>query len=142
MGLCDAVLIKDNHLALAADQGITAADAVRRARDSVRHAVPGYDPVRFIIEIEIDALDQLDGVLSAGPDIVLLDNMTPAQLRSAVARRDAVAPQVELEASGDVTLQNVYETALTGVNRISVGALTHSAKSLGIGLDWLDSSDR
>jgi nicotinate-nucleotide pyrophosphorylase (carboxylating) len=141
-GLFDAVLIKDNHLALAAAQGITPADAVRRARESVRRAVPGYDPDRFIVEVEIDTLDQLDGALSAGPDIVLLDNMTPAQLRQAVARRDAIAPHVELEASGDVTLQTVRETALAGVNRISVGALTHSARSLGLGLDWLPPANR
>jgi nicotinate-nucleotide pyrophosphorylase (carboxylating) len=141
-GLFDAVLIKDNHLALAAAQGVAPSEAVRRARESVRGTVPGYNADRFIVEVEIDTLDQLDGVLSAGPDIVLLDNMTPAQLREAVARRDAVAPHVELEASGNVTLQNVRETALTGVNRISVGAITHSARSLGVGLDWLDSSDR
>ncbi len=141
-GLFDAVLIKDNHLALASAEGLSPADAVRRARESARRSVPGYDPDHFIIEVEIDKLAQLDDVLAAGPDIVLLDNMSPAELRTAVARRNATAPQVELESSGDVTLQTVGERALTGVDRISVGALTHSARSLGLGLDWLPSSDR
>lgn len=141
-GLFDAVLIKDNHLALAAADGMSPAEAVRRARQSVRQSVPGYDPERFIIEVEVDSREQLNDVLSAGPDIVLLDNMTPARLHEAVARRDTIAPDVELEASGDVTLENVRAAAQSGVDRISVGALTHSARSLGLGLDWLSSSDR
>ena len=70
-------------------------------------------------------------------DIVLLDNMTPDQLRAAVARRDAVAPGVLLEASGGVNLTTVRDIAATGVDRISVGALTHSAPALDIGLDYL-----
>ncbi len=141
-GLFDAVLIKDNHLALAAAGGLSPADAVRRARESVQRVAPDCDPQRLIIEVEVDTPAQLDDVLSAGPDIVLLDNMSPSELRTAVARRDAVAPQVELEASGDVTLASVRERALTGVDRISVGALTHSARSLGLGLDWVPASER
>ena len=71
------------------------------------------------------------------PDIVLLDNMTGAELREAVARRDARNPAVELEASGGVNIETVREIAETGVDRISVGALTHSAPCLDLGLDWL-----
>jgi nicotinate-nucleotide pyrophosphorylase (carboxylating) len=86
--------------------------------------------------VEIDHLDQLDELLTAGPDIVLLDNMTPEEMRSAVARRDELAPCVELEASGGVDLSTVAAIARAGVERISVGALTHSALWLDIGLDW------
>ena len=91
----------------------------------------------MLVEVEIDSLDQLDAVLAAGPDIVLLDNMTPDKLQAAVARRNELAPNIELEASGGVSLETVREIAHTGVERISVGGLTHSARSLDIGLDWL-----
>ena len=90
----------------------------------------------MLVEVEVDTLDQLEIVLPARPDIVLLDNMTPAQLRESVARRDAVDPAIELEASGGVSLATVREIAATGVDRISVGALTHSAAALDFGLDW------
>jgi nicotinate-nucleotide pyrophosphorylase (carboxylating) len=140
-GLCDAMLIKDNHLALASEAQLSPADAVRRARDFVNRMTPehfpGFDAGRMLIEVEIDRLDVLDDVLAAGPDIVLLDNLRPELLRAAVARRDAVAPEIELEASGGVSLDNVRDIALSGVERISVGALTHSAKSLDVALDWL-----
>ena len=88
------------------------------------------------MQIEVDTLDQLAAVLTAEPDIVLLDNMSVDELRQAVATRDATAPQVQLEASGGVNLQPLRKIAETGVERISVGALTHSARSLDIGLDW------
>jgi nicotinate-nucleotide pyrophosphorylase (carboxylating) len=91
----------------------------------------------MIVEIEVDSLEQLEEVLPAGPDIVLLDNMAPPELRAAVARRDAVGPGVELEASGGVHLQTVRAIAESGVERISVGGLTHSADSLDIALDWI-----
>jgi nicotinate-nucleotide pyrophosphorylase (carboxylating) len=139
-GLFDAILIKDNHLALAADTNITPADAVRRAREFVRQmppqSFPNFDPEKFIIEIEVDRLEQLEDVLAARPDIVLLDNMSREQLRAAATRRNAVAPQIELEASGGVTLDTVREIAATGIDRISVGALTHAARSLDVALDW------
>jgi nicotinate-nucleotide pyrophosphorylase (carboxylating) len=93
----------------------------------------------MIVEIEVDTLEQLDEVLPAGPDIVLLDNMAPDDLRTAVARRDAVNPEVQLESSGGVTLETVRGIAESGVDRISVGALTHSAGSLDIALDWIAS---
>jgi nicotinate-nucleotide pyrophosphorylase (carboxylating) len=139
-GLFDAVLVKDNHLALAAGGGLTPADAVRRARDFLEQTATQRTGEPLLLEVEIDRLDQLDDVLHAAPDIVLLDNMPPATLREAVTRRNAIAPEVQLEASGGVTPETVREIALTGVERISVGALTHSAASLDIGLDWLPAS--
>jgi nicotinate-nucleotide pyrophosphorylase (carboxylating) len=139
-GLFDAMLIKDNHLALAADSNLTPAGAVCRAREFLRQMTPesfsSFDAENFIVEIEIDRLEQLDDVLAAGPDIVLLDNMSPEQIQAAVARRDAVAPHIQLEASGGVSLDTVRTIAATGVDRISVGALTHAARSLDIALDW------
>jgi nicotinate-nucleotide pyrophosphorylase (carboxylating) len=135
-GLFDAVLVKDNHLALAAGENVTPADAVRRARDFLEQTNAQRDGGELLIEVEVDSLDQLANVLPAGPDIVLLDNMSPATLREAVRRRDALAPAVELEASGGVTLQTIRGIAETGVERISVGALTHSAPALDLGLDW------
>jgi nicotinate-nucleotide pyrophosphorylase (carboxylating) len=133
-GLFDAVLIKDNHLALA---GVSPGQAVRRARDFLKDTLKADEHAEpMIVEIEVDTLEQLDDALPALPDIVLLDNMSLEQLREAVARRDAVAPSVQLEASGGVSLKTVRGIAETGVDRISVGALTHSAVSLDVGLDW------
>jgi len=148
-GLFEAVLIKDNHLALGRGISVkspargerparyTPAEAVVRARRFVEQCAA--EPARpgMIVEIEVDTLSQLDEVLPAGPDIVLLDNMSPAELREAVARRDARNPSVQLEASGGVTLETVGKIAAAGVERISVGALTHSAVCLDVGLDWL-----
>ena len=137
-GLFEAVLIKDNHLALGCQEAeFSPAQAVGRARQYVRDHGSGQDGSDVIIEIEVDTLGQLDDVLPAGPDIVLLDNMGPAELREAVARRDGAAPAVELEASGGVNLDTVRQLAAAGVDRISVGALTHSAESLDLGLDWM-----
>jgi nicotinate-nucleotide pyrophosphorylase (carboxylating) len=133
-GLFDAVLIKDNHLAL---MQLRPGEAVRRARDFLRSVL--RDPAQaeaMIVEVEVDTLEQLDDALPAGPDIILLDNMSPSQLREAAVRRDAVAPDVELEASGGVHLRSVREIAETGIDRISVGALTHSAVALDVALDW------
>jgi nicotinate-nucleotide pyrophosphorylase (carboxylating) len=109
---------------------------VRQAREWIRKHMPEPDRSRMIVEIEVDTLAQLDEVLPAGPDIVLLDNMTLGDLRAAVARRDAVNPEVQLEASGGVNLGTIRAIAESGVDRISVGAITHSAGSLDIGLDW------
>ena len=136
-GLDEAVLIKDNHLALGAQsldraKRFSPAEAVVRAR---RFAEQRGDP-GMVIEVEVDTLEQLDAVLPARPDIVLLDNMSPAQLREAVARRNAFDPAIELEASGGVNLATVRAIAESGVDRISVGALTHSAVALDFGLDW------
>jgi nicotinate-nucleotide pyrophosphorylase (carboxylating) len=129
MGLCDGVLIKDNHLAALGGGADAVARAVRLARERYGTTVP--------LEVEVDTLGQLDVALAAGPDIVLLDNMTPDRLREAVRRRGAAAPGVALEASGGVTLDTLRAIAESGVDRVSVGALTHSARALDIGLDYL-----
>lgn len=136
-GLFDAILIKDNHLALAAEKNLSPAGAVQAARNFLAQLDAQHATKDMLIEVEIDTLDQLDAVLAASPDVVLLDNMSTEKLQAAVARRNELAPQVELEASGGVSLETVREIALTGVERISVGALTHSASSLDLGLDWL-----
>ncbi|HTN03300.1 MAG TPA: carboxylating nicotinate-nucleotide diphosphorylase [Planctomycetaceae bacterium] len=127
MGLYDGVLIKDNHLA-AWTEGRTIAEAVETARRR--------SPTGIGIEIEVDTLDQLADALCGRPEIVLLDNMSPAQLRAAVKLRDAQAPGVLLEASGGITLETVAEIARTGVERISIGGLTHSAPALDLAFDW------
>ncbi|MCH8922956.1 MAG: carboxylating nicotinate-nucleotide diphosphorylase [Planctomycetes bacterium] len=144
-GLFDAVLIKDNHLALGAaagsDGAFSPAEAVSRAREFLAESAAASAsemPSQMIVEIEVDTLAQLDEVLLVGPDIVLLDNMSCEQLTEAVARRDAAAANVQLEASGGVNLRAVGKLARTGVDRISVGALTHSPRCLDVGLDWLD----
>lgn len=134
VGLYDAVLIKDNHIAhVSGAPGSTLSETVARAAREARERFP---QLKFV-EVEVDTLEQLQQVLATGVDIVLLDNMAPATLREAVAMRDARAPQVELEASGGVNLDTVAAIAATGVERISVGALTHSAIALDVGLDIL-----
>jgi nicotinate-nucleotide pyrophosphorylase (carboxylating) len=135
-GLFDAILIKDNHLAFIDEEGFSPAEAVRRAAAyAAGHcASSGELP---LIEVEVDSLEQLKNVLAAEPDIVLLDNMTPETLREAVALRDAAGSAARLESSGGVNLKTIRAIALSGVDRISVGALTHSARSLDIGLDWV-----
>jgi nicotinate-nucleotide pyrophosphorylase (carboxylating) len=139
-GLYDAVLIKDNHLAFGAGDDATAkyspGEAVQRVRDFLRESALGMQWSSLLIEVEVDSLEQLAAVLPVCPDIVLLDNMTPAMLTAAVAQRDAIAPSVELEASGGVTLETVAAIAQTGVDRISSGALTHSAVNFDVALDW------
>jgi nicotinate-nucleotide pyrophosphorylase (carboxylating) len=119
-GLGDAILIKDNHVA--ACGGI--AEALRRARADVGHMVK--------VEVEVDSLGQLREALEAGADIVMLDNFTLEGLRAAVA---LTADRALLEASGGVSLETVSAIAQAGVDLISVGALTHSARALDIGLD-------
>jgi nicotinate-nucleotide pyrophosphorylase (carboxylating) len=127
LGLYDGILIKDNHLAALGGElsRVPALLAAQRAGDSIP------------VEIEVETLNQLDEALAYGPDIILLDNMTLDQLREAVGRRNGVAPNVLLEASGGVNLTTVRAIAETGVDRISVGALTHSAPALDIALDYV-----
>ena len=130
-GLTDGVLIKDNHLAAVGGANRVAC-AVAQARQGAPHTLR--------IEIEVTTLDELAQALAAGADIVLLDNMEVSALREAVAM---TAGRALLEASGGVTLETVAEIAATGVDLISVGALTHSAPSLDISLELdLAQSDR
>jgi nicotinate-nucleotide pyrophosphorylase (carboxylating) len=119
-GLDDAILIKDNHIAACG----SVAEAVRRARAAAGHLMK--------VEVEVDGLDQLDAALEHGPDVVMLDNFSLADLREAVRRAGSRAV---LEASGGITLETVRSVAETGVDVISVGALTHSVGVLDIGLD-------
>jgi nicotinate-nucleotide pyrophosphorylase (carboxylating) len=131
VGLYDAILIKDNHIAGLGDP----ATAVRRSVELAR-AYPGN--AGLPVEVEVDSVAQLLQLLPAKPEIVLLDNMPPAQLRECVARRDEFSPVTQLEASGGVNLTTIRGIADTGVDRISVGAITHSAIALDIALDYLD----
>lgn len=141
LGLFDAILIKDNHLALGRQRdeggGYSPAEAVTIARKFARESVP-RDPSEgeMLVEVEVDTLEQLREVLAAEPDIVLLDNMGPETLHEAVAIRNGAGSRAELEASGGVNLRTVRAIAESGVERISVGALTHSAVALDVGLDW------
>ena len=138
MGLYDAVLIKDNHLAAnatATGEPLDTFTAVQMAREYlVRASVPNHEQV--IIEIEIDTFEQLQNALRAKADIVLLDNMNIQTLRRCVELRASMNSEAELEASGGVNLETIAGIAQTGVDRISVGALTHSAINLDLGLDW------
>jgi nicotinate-nucleotide pyrophosphorylase (carboxylating) len=119
MNLSDAALVKDNHVA--------AAGGVREAFELITQNFPNVD-----VEVEVDSIEQLDQVVSAGADLVLLDNFTIDQLRAAV---NAHGNHVALEASGGLTIATAREVAQTGVDYIAVGALTHSAQVLDIGAD-------
>ena len=123
-GLSDAVMAKDNHLAVLTGEGLSVADAIRSARARLPHTT--------MIEVEVDRLDQVPAVLEGGADIIMLDNFTPAQLREGVELIDGRAV---VEASGNVTLETIPEIAATGVDVISSGALTHSVRSIDLGLD-------
>jgi nicotinate-nucleotide pyrophosphorylase (carboxylating) len=120
LGLADGVLIKENHITAAG----SLSEAVRRVRLGVDHLKK--------IEVEVTTLDELAAALKAGADVILLDNMPPNEIRKAVAMVDGKVP---LEVSGGVTLKNVRELASTGVNYISVGALTHSPKAMDISFE-------
>ena len=134
MGLHDGVLIKDNHLAFALSRFRQSIPLIlRHARQQPRLDKSGD---KLPITIEVETLEQLDDALAGQPDVILLDNMTTEQMRVAVARRKLAAPTVLLEASGGVNLQTVRAIAETGVDRISIGALTHSAPALDIALDY------
>ena len=122
MGLGDAALIKDNHVA--------AAGSVVAALRAVRAAAPDLP-----CEVEVDTLEQLDDVLAEDVELILLDNFPVWQTQMAVQRRDARAPQVKLESSGGLSLESAAHYAGTGVDYLAVGALTHSVRVLDIGLD-------
>ncbi|MCS6880023.1 MAG: carboxylating nicotinate-nucleotide diphosphorylase [Oscillochloridaceae bacterium] len=123
-GLYDGVMLKDNHLAILAARGVDLAEAVRRARAAVGPMVR--------VEVEVESVEQAAIAAEAGADLILLDNMSPEQLRAAVA---AVAGRARTEASGGINLHSIRAVADSGVDFISVGALTHSAPALDIGLD-------
>ncbi len=133
-GLFDAMLIKDNHLACVGQEGLSPRAAVERGRKWLEERYS--QETRPLIEIEVDSLEQLRILLPAHPDIVLLDNMSPETMREAVLIRNQLAPSTELEASGGINLETVRAKALSGVERVSVGRLTHSPRTLDIGLDW------
>ncbi len=119
--LADGVLIKDNHIA--------ACGSIREAVDKLRHRIP--HTIR--IEVETDSLEQVEECLACGVDIIMLDNMSPEMMSKAVR---IINGQALVEASGGVTLDTVESIAMSGVNIISIGALTHSAPSCDIGMDW------
>jgi nicotinate-nucleotide pyrophosphorylase (carboxylating) len=132
MGLYDAVLIKDNHIAKVPPAGLPA--VVGRAAARARREQRGL----LFVEVEVDTLEQLGQLLTLPPgviDIILLDNMDPATMREAVRMRDASPGGPLLEASGGVRIDTIGAIAATGVERISVGAITHSASVLDLALD-------
>lgn len=122
-GLYDAVMIKDNH--------IKGAGGIRQAITAARAQIPHT----MKIEVEVETFEQLEEALAAGPDIVMLDNMSPEQMSQAVQRMKNQAPHIMVEASGSVTLDSVRSIALSGVDVISVGRLTYSVQALDISLD-------
>ncbi len=122
--LSDAVLAKDNHLAVLAARGVSVGDAIRAARAKLPHTAT--------IEVEVDRLDQVEEVVSAGVTTIMLDNFSNEDLRAGVA---LVAGRAVVEASGGITLDTIAGVAATGVDVISVGALTHGVRSLDLGLD-------
>lgn len=121
MGLCDAVMIKDNHIQACG----SISKAVERARKRIPHTAK--------IEVEISRLSQLGEAVNAGADIIMLDNMSPQDMAEAV--RKVAGKSVLLEASGGINLSSVRRVAETGVHLISVGALTHSAPALPLHLE-------
>ena len=125
MNLTDGVLIKDNHLAALSGEGVSLIQAIKRARTKAPHTVK--------IEVEVETVEAALDATAAGADIVMLDNMSPAEMRNAV---DQISAECFVEASGNVTLENVAEVAQSGVDIISVGALTHSVRALDISLDY------
>lgn len=124
--LSDAVMVKDNHLAVLLERGLTVTQALLSAREQLPHTTT--------IEVEVDRLDQIEDVLAARIDTIMLDNFTLDELREGVA---LVAGRAIVEASGNVSLATVRAIAETGVDVISSGALTHSVRSLDLGLDIL-----
>jgi len=145
IGLHDAILIKDNHIAFGreetGDRSYSPAAAIGKvhaflAQQAAGELAAGFPDPIMLLEIEVDSLDQLREVLPEKPDLVLLDNMDPDQLRQAVQIRDAARSNAELEASGGISLQNIRAIAESGIDRISIGALTHSAPVLDLALDW------
>jgi nicotinate-nucleotide pyrophosphorylase (carboxylating) len=134
MGLFDGVMLKDNHLAALRRMNgdyLSLAEITRKVRSQL--------PKDIALWLEVDTLGQLQEALPGAADVILLDNMTPEQMRQAVAWRDGLKSGGPLlEASGGVTLTTIAAIAATGVDRISVGALTHSAPSLDLAMDFIE----
>ena len=127
-GLSDGILIKDNHIAACG----SVTEAVTRARAKAHHTL--------LVEIEVTGIEELEEAIHAKADVLLLDNMDTAALKAAVSRARKLKPEIILEASGGITLKNVREVAETGIDIISVGALTHSAIASDLSLKVLKSS--
>ena len=125
MNLADGVLIKDNHLAALQAEGVSLSQAIKRARLRAPHTVK--------IEVEVESVEAAVAASAAGADIVLLDNMSPTDMRSAV---DQISVGCTVEASGGITLENVADVAQSGVDIISIGALTHSPRAMDISLEF------
>jgi nicotinate-nucleotide pyrophosphorylase (carboxylating) len=125
--LADAVLLKDNHLGALRSRGLDLASAVRAVRERVPHTMR--------VEVEVTSIEETDAALAGGADVILLDNMTIAAMREAVHR---IGGRALTECSGTVTLETVRERAESGVDLISSGALTHSAKALDLSLELVD----
>ena len=141
MGLYDAIMIKDNHLAFFRSQVSeaknTIPEAITIAKQWINDRADSLpNGKQTVLQLEVDTLDQLAIALDTECDIILLDNMTCDQLSEAVGMRNERAPKILLEASGGVNIDTINGIAATGVDRISVGALTHSALNFDIGLDW------
>lgn len=122
--LSDAVMVKDNHLAVLTASGASITDALRTGAATLPHTMR--------IEVEVDRVDQIPAVLAAGVDVIMLDNFSLEELRAGV---DLIAGRAVVEASGGVSLETVEAIAATGVDVISVGALTHSVRAIDLGLD-------
>ncbi len=127
LALGDGILIKDNHIDALRDGGMSIAEIVARAREHAAHTIK--------IEVEVQSLDEARDAMDGKPDILLLDNMDPAEMRKVV---ELVDSRALTEASGGITLENVAGVAASGVDLISIGALTHSPPALDIGLDYSD----
>jgi nicotinate-nucleotide pyrophosphorylase (carboxylating) len=125
MTLADGVLIKDNHLAALKAEGIDLEQAIKLARLKAPHTVK--------IEVEVESFESALAAATAGADIVMLDNMSPEDMATAV---DQISADCIVEASGGITLENVFKVAQSGVDIISIGALTHSSRALDISLDY------
>ena len=124
-GLSDAVMVKDNHIAAMQAAGLDLTAGIKHIRDQVGHTTH--------IEVEVDRLDQIPAVLEGGADTIMLDNFSLEDTRKGVAM---IAGRAIVEASGTMTLERVPQVASTGVDVISVGALTHSVRAIDLGLDW------
>lgn len=124
MSLSDAVMIKDNHCAFVQQSGLSLSEAVRLVRSRVGHTV--------CIEVEVDGFDQISQALDDGADVIMLDNFSVEDMRRSV---DFIAGRAVVEASGNMSLERVPAVAATGVDVISVGALTHSVRAVDLGLD-------